>query len=154
MSEGLKSRLDRTFIEAQKVKDTLRVSVLRMIKAEIKNREIDKKQVKLTEDEMVQVINSAIKRHRESVEMFQKGGRKDLVDKETKEIAILLEFLPEQLSESKVREIVRSAIKSLNASSIKDLGNVMKEVIKETKGKAEGKLVSQLVKEELERLKS
>lgn len=152
MSEGLRSRLDSAFIEAQKAKDALRLSVFRMVKAEIKNKEIDKKQIKLTEDEIIQVINSAIKKRRESVEMFQKGGRQDLVDKESKEISILLEFLPEQLSESRIREIVKNSIKSLGASSLKDLGNVMKEVMKETKGVAEGKLVSQLVKDELEKL--
>lgn len=154
MSEDLKSRLNGAFIGAQKAKDAPRVSVLRLIKAEIKNREIDKKQVQLTEDEIIQVINSSIKKRRESIEMFQKGGRKDLVDKETKEIEILLEFLPEQLSENKIREIVKNSIQLLHASSIKDLGNVMKEVMKETKGRAEGKVVSRLVKEELERLKS
>lgn len=152
MSEGLRSRLDSAFIEAQKAKDSLRVSVLRMIKAEIKNREIEKKQVKLTEDEIIQVINSAVKKARESIELFQKGGRQDLVDKESKEVAILSEFLPEQLSEAKIRDIIKNSIKSLGASSTKDLGNVMKDVMRETKGKADGRLVSQLVKEGLEKL--
>lgn len=152
MSDSLKARLDRAFLEAQKARDTIRVSVLRMLKAEVKNKEIDKKQVPVTEEELIQLLNTAIKKRRESIEMFQKGARQDLVEKETKELSILLEFLPKQLSEAEVVKIVQNSIKAAGATSIKDLGNVMKEVMKETKGKADGKLVSQLVKDHLEKL--
>jgi uncharacterized protein len=147
----LKSRLNSAFIEAQKAKDVIRLSALRMVRAEVKNKEIDKKQ-ELSDEEIIQVLNSSVKKRRESIEMFEKGGRDDLVSKEKRELAVIMEFLPEQLSEDKIREIVLKVIKNTSATSIKDMGNVMKEVMKEAKGKAEGKLVSHFVKEELDKL--
>lgn len=139
-------RLDAELKEALKSKDELKVSVIRMIKASLKNKSIEKMGI-LTDDDILSVLSSMAKQRRESIEQFTSAGRTDLAEKEKKELEIVQSYLPKQLSLQEIDEIIRSAIKECNASSLGDMGKVMKIVTPKTKGVADGKIVSKRVKE-------
>lgn len=131
-------------------KDSTRISVLRMLIADIHNEEIaKKKRGKLTDEEIVEVIQRRVKKHKDSIEAFKKGERKDLVKKEEEEMEILMQYLPKQLSKEEVEKIVKEAIIKAKATSMTDMGKVMGQVMPQVKGKADGKMVSGIVKEQL-----
>jgi len=147
----LLEKIKSDLIEALKLHESDKVCLLRLITSEVKNYEIanyppglDKK---VSDEDVLLVINRMVKTHRESIEMYIKGGRKDLENKEKEELELLLSYLPKQLSEVEIRTVVDNVI----ATSEKDFGKVMKLVMLELKGKADGKLVSEIVKEELEK---
>ena len=145
---ALKEQLDAEMKAAMKGKDALRLSVIRMLKSAVKYREIEL--MKPLDDAGVQgVISQEIKRRRDSVEQYAAGNRQDLVDKETAEIAILQGWLPRQLGESELREKVDEAIRKTGAKGMKDMGGVMKALMPEVQGLAEGKVVSDMVKARL-----
>lgn len=148
MSPEVLDTLKGTLQAALKERDTLRVSVLRMLLSSSKNKEIELKR-SLTDDDLIGVITAQIKLRKEAVGSYQQGGRADLAEKEEAEIRILQEFLPPQLSEQEIKNIIESAVKKAGAQSPKDMGKVMKEIMPEIKGRADGKQVSQLVKERL-----
>ncbi|MFC2075131.1 GatB/YqeY domain-containing protein [Bdellovibrionota bacterium] len=148
-SSALKGKIDAAFIEAQKAKDALRVSTFRMLRAEIKNKEIELKEKSLDDENVLKVISTAIKKRKDSIELYKKGDRQELAEKEEKEMEILAAFLPEQLSEEEVEKIVAKAIEDTGATGPKEMGQVMKAVIAEVKGRADGKLISQLVRKKL-----
>jgi len=131
-----------------KAKDGTKVSVLRFLMAAIKNREIELKD-SLDDEQVLQEIVSSAKKRRESIEAFRDAGREDLAVKEEAELAILEEYLPEQLSAEEVRKVVQEAILSVGASSPADMGKIMKEVMPKVRGKADGKMVNQIVQESL-----
>jgi len=133
---------------SMKARDGNRVSVLRLLLSSIRNREIEKKDT-LSEEEVLAEINSSAKRRRESIDAFQKGDRMDLVEKEESELVILQEYLPEQLSPEEIKGVVVDVVKAVGATSIADLGKVMKELMPKLQGKADGKLVSKIVQEVL-----
>ncbi len=133
---------------SMKAKDGNRVSVLRFLLSSIKYREIEKKDA-LDDDEVLAEITSSAKRRRESMEAFTEGGRMDLVEKEESELAILQEFLPEQLSPDEVRGFVQEVVQAVGATGASDFGKVMKELMPKLRGKADGKLVGEIVKEAL-----
>ncbi len=145
---GLKERLGDDCRAALKAGDKLRVSTLRMILAEAKNAEIAKRG-ELDDDELDAVVAREARRRREAIEEFGKGGRQDLVDKETYELSVIQEYLPEQLSEEEVRSLAEEAISEVGATSQADLGRVMGKLMPKVKGKADGKLINQLVREML-----
>lgn len=131
----------------------LRTSTLRMMKSSIKNAEIAKRgKGELTEEDILGVLSSMVKQRKESVEQYLKANRKDLAEKEDKEISIIQVYLPEQLSSEEVDEIIKSTIQEAGITSMKDLGRLMKELMPKFKGKADGKLVSQRVKGILEKI--
>jgi uncharacterized protein YqeY len=145
---ALKDQLDADLKAAMKDKDQLRLSVVRMLKSAIKYREIEV--MKPLDDAGVQgVIGSEIKRRRDSVEQYRQGGREDLASKEEGEIAILQGYLPAQLSPEELAKVVDGVIARVGAQGPKDMGKVMKELLPEVQGKAEGKAVSELVKARL-----
>ncbi len=144
----LKDKLNEDLKVTMKSGNTQKRDTLRMLMSAIKNREIDKR-TELNDEQILEVVASEVKKRRESISQFSLGGRSDLVEKEQIEIDILYKYLPEQLDESSVREAVISAIKQTGASNIKDVGRVMSAVMAIVKGKADGTLVSKLVKEEL-----
>ncbi len=148
---SLKEQLDTDLITAQKAKDKVRLSVIRMVKTTIKNREIEKKD-ELTDYELLQAINSQAKFRKESIEEFSKAGREDLVKKEEEELKILQEYLPEELTEDELKALIENAITEAGASGPKDMGKVMKLLMVETTGRADGKVVSSMVKEMLSSL--
>lgn len=141
---SLREKIDSDLKTAMKAHDALRVSVIRMSRSEIRYAEIDKKSP-LTEEEVLQVFTKESKKRRDSIEQFQKAGRTELVEKERAELQILSEYLPEQLDEVKVSDIVREVISELHATSKSDKGRVMSAVVQQVRGKADGKLVSQIV---------
>lgn len=144
----LKARIEEDFKAAFKGQDKATVEVLRMVKSEIKNREIEKKTA-LDETEVLAVISSAIKKRRESVEMFRQGGRPELADKEQKEVDYLSRYLPTQLSEAEIREKVKAVAAAMGNPDVKQMGQVMKGVMAEIGKQADGATVSRLVKEVL-----
>ncbi len=146
---GLKERLREDMKEAMKSKDKVKLSTIRMINSLIKNSEIEKRG-ELTDDEIVQLLMKYAKQRRESIEMYEKGGRQDLVEKEKAELAVVESYLPKQLSEDELKEIVKKAIEETGASSVKDLGKVMKAVMPRVKGRADGSVVNRIVREMLE----
>ena len=145
---GLREKIDSDTKEALKAGAKDKVSTLRMLNAGLKNKQIDKRRP-LTEEEVVDTVRSLIKQRRDSVEQFGKGGRQDLVDKETAEIAVLEVYLPAQLSREELEPIVRDAIAQSGAQGARDMGKVMKALIPLVGGRADGKLVSELVKNAL-----
>ena len=145
---ALKERLDADLKAAMKDKDQLKLSTVRMLKSAIKYREIEV--MKPLDDAGVQtVIATEVKRRRDAVEQYRQGGREDLAGKEEGEIAILQAYLPAQLSAEELGRLVDAAIARTGAQGPKDMGKVMKELLPEVQGKAEGKVVSELVKQKL-----
>lgn len=141
----LYEKIENDMKDALKRKDAVRLSVLRMLVAAVKNLEIDKKLKAAGEADVVQIIQKHIKQHKESIEQFKAGNRQDLVDKESAELVILEKYMPSQLSESQIRDIIKAAIAETGATTKAEMGKVMKIVMEKTKGQADGKIVNQLV---------
>ena len=133
---------------ALKAGDAATRSLIGMVLSAIKNREIEKKS-ELNDEEVVAVIASEVKKRKDSIAQFEKGGRPELAAVEQKEIDTLMAYLPAQLSDDVVRDVVKSAIAETGATSAKDMGKVIAAVMAKIKGQAEGGKVSQMVKEEL-----
>jgi uncharacterized protein YqeY len=151
VDSSLKTRIDQDLKDALRKRDTLRLSVLRMLKSEIGYKEKEKGS-KLSDDEIISVLSSSIKRRRESIEQFQKGGREDLASREKAEAEVVAVYLPEQLSREELRGIIEKAIERLKAAGPSSLGLVREEVMPQVKGRADGKLVNQMVSDELQRI--
>jgi len=145
---SLKDKLKSDLIAAMKAKDALRLSTLRLVINTIKNKEIDSR-TELDEDAVLGVLTSAVKQRRESIEQFEKAGRTDLSDKEKAELAIIQEYMPQQMGKDEVLAAVKEAVSETGAAGAKDMGKVMKALMPKVKGKADGKLVNELVKEVL-----
>jgi uncharacterized protein YqeY len=145
---GLEERLVEEMKQAMKSNDRLKLSAIRMIRSSIKNKEIEQRKP-LDDEGILRVIQGMVKKGEESIEQFKIGGRMDLVEKETKEIETLKSFLPQPLSREEVLEIINQTIEETKASSLKDIGKVMKSVMPKLGGKVDGSLVNQLVKERL-----
>jgi uncharacterized protein YqeY len=145
----LQEKIQAQMTEAMRNKDQLRLGVLRMMKAAIKNKEIEKMKP-LDDGEAVAVLNTLVKQRKDSIDQFRKGGREELAQKEESEIKIIEEYLPAAASEDDIRKAIEEAIQETGASSIKDMGKVMKATLGRLAGKsADGSRVSQLVKEKL-----
>jgi uncharacterized protein len=143
---SLKERLQEDWKQALKSKNKLRVDTVSMAKAAI--LQVEKSDgSKLDDEQIIDVLAREVKMRREALLEFEKGNRQDLVDKTNEEIEILLEYLPQQLSEEEIAEFVRMAVNELGANSIRDMGKVMAEVTPRVKGRADGKLVSTIVKQ-------
>lgn len=137
--------------EAMRTGDSDRLSVVRLLRSTIKNKEIEKgKGQKLTEEEVMQVISTAVKQRRESIELFEKGGRQDLAEKEKKELSILQSYLPQPISEEELRAKVKEAIAQSGANDVKQMGKVMKILVPQLVGRAEGDSISRMVRACLE----
>jgi hypothetical protein len=146
---SLRERLDNELKAAMKGRDALKVSVIRLLRSEIRNAEIAKGD-SLTDDELIQVVAKESKKRRESIEQFQKGGRADLVEKEKAELEILAKYLPQQLDEGGIKGMAQEVISELQATSKADKGKVMSALMPRVRGKADGKLVSGIVDRLLE----
>lgn len=145
----LLARFDEDLKRAMKASESTKVSVLRMLKAALKNRQIEEGR-ELTDDETIKVVSNLVKRGRDSVEQFSKAGRADLVKKEEDEIAVLQSYLPEQLGSEDLDRIIKEAIRESSAMSAQDMGKVMRILMPKIKGIADGKYVNNRVKELLE----
>ncbi|MBW2030156.1 MAG: GatB/YqeY domain-containing protein [Deltaproteobacteria bacterium] len=136
--------------EAMRAKDELRTSCLRMVKTAIKNKQVEKGD-SLDDQEIQSVISSLVKKGKQSIQEFRKGGREDLAAKEEKELNILYRYLPEQLDRGEIEKVLRDIIAELSITSPKDLGKVMKVAMSRMAGKAQGKEVNEIAKRILEK---
>lgn len=145
---SIQSRLMEDLKSAMKSGDKHKVGTLRLLLSQMKNRKI-KKGSELTEDDELSVLINASKQRKEAIALYEKGNRQDLRDKEMRELEIISSYLPKQLSDKELTTIVDDVIKKIGAASIKDLGKVMSAVMKEVKGKADGKKVQAMVRTKL-----
>ena len=142
---SLQERLGQEIKNAMLAKDAERLSALRMLKSTIGYILIEKKTEALSDTDFVSVVQKEVKKRRDSIEQFEKGGRPELATKERQEITVLESFLPQQLSAEELEKIVRDAIAETGATSKKEMGPVIKAVQAKTAGRADGKTISQLV---------
>jgi len=160
----IKEKIQEDIRQAMKSKDTIRVGVLRMLMAAVFNKEKEKRAKlskteedlakldelsKLIDKEVMEVISSEAKKRRDSIEQYSKANRQDLIEQEEKELEIIKEYLPEQMSEEEVRKIVKEKITALGASGPQDTGKIMGALMPQFKGKVDGGMVSKVVQEEL-----
>ncbi len=145
---NLKNKIKDDLKISMKSGDTVSRDVLRMLNSEIKNKEIELIR-ELSDDEVIKIIRGSVKRRKDSVEQYTKGHSADLAGKEENEIKVLQIYLPVQMSEDKAREIVRDIIKKMGYAKSSDFGSAMKEAVTITKGEADGKMLSSIIKAEL-----
>ncbi len=148
----LEEKILNDYKEAMKSRDTLKSSVLSFLRAAMINLAVEKKKKLLDDEDVIGVIKKQVKQRQDSIEQFRKGNRPELADKEAKELEILQGYLPKQLSSDEVRKIVEEAVAATGAAGPKDMGKVMKEVMNKVGQAADGKLVSELVKEKLTKM--
>ena len=148
---SLKREIDRDLKEALKRRDSLRLNVLRMLKSDIGYKEIEKRS-ELSDDEIISVLSSSIKKRKDSIQQFEKGEREDLASREKAELEVISKYLPEQLTQEELSDIISQAIEEVSASGPSSLGMVMKEVMPKIKGRADGKKVNQMVSSQLQKM--
>lgn len=144
----LRERLQAEMKQAMKSRDALRLSAIRMVLSSVKNRDIEFRR-ELNDAEITETIATLCKQRRESIRLFKEAGRQELVDKEEAELKLMQEFLPQQLTREELEALVDKAIAETSATSGKDMGKVMKALVPNVSGRADGKLVSEVVKEKL-----
>jgi len=147
----VKNRIRQDLKDAMKAREVQRLSTIRLILSEIARKEKEKG-LPAEEDAIIQILYTMIKKRREAIELFIKGGRQDLADKEGQEIPIIESYLPQQMSEDEIRPEAVAAISELGATSAKEMGKVMAVLSKKLAGKAQGSTISRIVKEELQKL--
>jgi len=145
---SLLKKLQEEMKSAMKSGDKERLATIRMLISEIKKVQIDA-QKELSDDEIIKILQKYAKQRKDSIEQYRKAGREDLAEKEERELQIVQEFLPQPLSEEEIEKLVEEAIKETGASSMKDMGKVIKLVIEKAQGRAEGSVVSKIVKAKL-----
>lgn len=149
---AIKDQIMADLKQAMKNKDQDRLRVLRSLKSKLLEREINERkegEATLSDEQTIEELMKAAKQRKESIEQFEEGNREDLAESEKKELEVIQSYLPEMLSEDEVRDIAREKIEELGAEDMSDMGQVMGVLMQELKGKAEGSLVSKVVKEEL-----
>ncbi|HQJ76789.1 MAG: GatB/YqeY domain-containing protein [Syntrophaceae bacterium] len=139
------AKLNEDMVTAAKAKDKIRLSALRLLKTALHNKEIDLMRP-LNETETMQILSGLVKQRKDSIEQFAKGGRQDLVEKEEAELKILQDFMPAQMSDEEVEVLIKKAIADVGALSVKDMGKVMKALMPQITGKADGKAAGEKVK--------
>ncbi len=147
----MKERISQDIKKALKAKEVLRLSTLRMALADFQKKEKEKG-VPVKGEEAIQIIQSMIRKRKDSVEQYRKAQREELAQKEEQEITILTEYLPEQISEEQIRELVIKTISELGVTGPKEMGRVMGSLVKQLSGKTDGGTISRIVKEELQKL--
>jgi len=148
----MEEKIDADLKEGMKARAELKVSTLRMLKAAVKNFAIEKKADKVEDKDVISIVARQIKQHRDSIDGFTKGNRPELADKEKAELAILESYMPKMMSAEELKPIVMAAIQKTEAKGRADMGKVMKAVMEEAKGAADGKMLSAMVSEELAKL--
>jgi uncharacterized protein YqeY len=141
----IQAKLNEDMVTAAKAKDKIRLSTLRLLKTALHNKEIDLMRP-LNEAETMQILSGLVKQRKDSIEQFAKGGRQDLVDKEEAELKILQDFMPAQMSDEEVEALIKKAIADVGAVSVKDMGKVMKALMPQITGRADGKAAGEKVK--------
>lgn len=151
---NLKDKINEDFKSAFKAKEEARLSVLKMLKSELGNAELAKraksgeaKDIALTDEEVLAVVAREAKKRKDSIEMFEKGGRPELAESEKNELQILSAYLPEQIPETELRELVKKAIEQSGAKEVKETGKIMAVLMPNIKGRADGALVNKIIRE-------
>jgi len=162
----IKDKIKEDLKKAMQEKDALRLSVLRMVSSYVFNREKDNRaklskageeeskldeMSKLTNEEVIEVVSSEVKKRKDSIEQYEKGGRSDLAENEKKELEILMEYMPKQMGEDEIRKIVKEKIEELGISGPQETGKLMGAIMPQFKGKTDGNAVSKIVQEELKK---
>ena len=145
---SLKEQLTTAMKDAMRAKESVRLGTIRMILSAVKNKEIEKRE-ELDDSVVIEVLSTFVKQRREAAEVYRKNDRVDMAESEERELLIVQEFLPAQLSEDDLRSLVDAVLTELAADSMKDMGRVMQVLTEKTKGQADGRLVSELVKSKL-----
>lgn len=145
----LKEKLDQDLKEALKSKDEIRLSVIRMVKTGVKNKEVELIQA-LDDTQVMQVLSKLAKQAEESIEQFENGGRSDLADRERLQLKVIQAYLPQQMTEAEIQVHVEEAIRETGATNPKDFGKVMKVLMPKLTGRADGKVVSGLLQKLLQ----
>ncbi|MDD4909309.1 MAG: GatB/YqeY domain-containing protein [Candidatus Omnitrophica bacterium] len=145
----LEEKILNDFNQARKSRDEIRASTLSFLRAQMKNLAIEKRKDSLDDGEVLSVIKKLVKQREDSIEQFKKGKRDDLADKETKEKGILTAYLPQALSQGELKKVVDDVIKELGVADLKGMGNVMKEVSARTQGRADNRMLSEIVRQAL-----
>lgn len=145
---SIKKKIEEDMKSALKAKDNVKLQSLRFLLSQIKNKEIDARR-ELKDEEIYKVIQTLIKQRKEGIEIYEKAGRVDLLEKEKKELELLESYLPKMLTDEEIERIVDELIKELNAVSSRDFGSVMKAVMAKVAGRADGSKVNQIVKKKL-----
>ncbi len=148
-AKGISEKIDSDLKEAMKQRDTIKISTLRMLRAAIKNLAIEKRTESLEDGDVLQIISKQARQHEDSIREFSRGGRQDLVEKETRELEILKGYLPRPLSSEEIVAIVGEVIAEVGAQTRADMGKVMKVCMEKMKGRADGRTISQIVSEQL-----
>lgn len=143
----LEEKILNDYKEAMKARDALKSSLLSFLRADMMNAAVAKKKKALDDNEVISVIKKQIKQHQDSIEQFTRGNRPDMSDKEKRELEILKTYLPPEISAEEIKKIIEEAVVVTEAKDMKDMGKVMKEVTAKVAGQADGKLVSDLVRE-------
>jgi len=144
----IKEQLDAAMKDAMRAKDSLTLNAIRMVKTAVKNKEIELI-TQLDDQGVIGVMSTLAKQRKESAVAFREGNRLELAEKEEKELAVILTFLPQQLDEAAIKAIIEEVVAEVGATSAKDMGKVMKVLTPKTTGRADGRLVSELVKARL-----
>lgn len=149
----LQAKIEQDYYLAKKNKEQEKINTLRLLIASIYNKEIEKraKNAKLEDKDILDIIRKEVKKRKEAIFLFKKGKREDLATKEEKELEILVSYLPKELEGEKIKEIINKKIKEMPVVQMSDFGKIMKEVMKELKGQAEGKKVADMVREAIEK---
>jgi len=145
---NLRERIDQDMKVAQKSGDRLKLSLTRLLKSDIRYKEIEKGK-ELSDEEVLEVISSSAKKHRDSIEQFRKGGREDLAKKEEEELNLILGYMPAQFNSEELERLVEESMIEVGAEDEKDIGKVMKALMPKVKGRADGKMVNLLVSSKL-----
>ncbi len=148
---SLEDKISQDYVIAMKARDSFTSSVLSFLRAQIKNVKVDKRLEAVSDEEVISVIKKQVKQRQDSITQFKAGGRADLADKEEKELLVLKSYLPAEMPEDKLKSIIEEVVIASGASSIKDMGRVMKDVLGRVAGQADNQTVGVLVKERLNR---
>ena len=143
----LREQIQEDLTNAMKAREELKVSALRMLKADIMKFEVSGAKKEATDEDIIGIIQKQVKQRKDSEEQFRAGDRAEMADKESNEAKILMSYLPEQMSEDQVREIIKSTIQEIGVTSKADMGKVMGAVMPKLKGKADGKIINKIVME-------
>ena len=143
---SLKDKLMEDLKSAMRNKDKLRKDTITMVRAAIKQKEVDDR-VELNDQDVIDILTKQLKEKKHSIEEFKKGDRQDLIEQTNKEIDVLLDYLPKQLGEDELRQIIQETMNENNINSVKDMGTLMKNIMPKVKGKADGNTVSKIAKE-------
>lgn len=145
----LEEQIGKDYVQAMKDRDSMRSSTLSFLRAQLKNVHIEKRVKSLEDADVVAVIKKQIKQRQDSIEQYTKGGREDLVQKESAELAVLKSYLPAEMTEAELKKFIAEALQTTGAASFKDMGNVMKALMPKVQGRADNRVVSDLVKQAL-----